>query len=165
MEIEPNLQQENVKTGVSPTSPGKRKKDYVYKFWTILCKRCQPIFEQHKAMESMNSEMNSAANNNDNNKDNNNDTNLKTNDNDTIMKDTNNDNQIKLTFETLGEFMRNKQLILLVAKFWAVLQAYIKKHAIEKESIKDARIILSTLMISMFPHDVLDVSGIFFSNI
>ena len=165
-------------------SPGKRKKDYVFKFWLALYQRCEPILNEFKSKNSneksnkKGDEMkmdtdddNNTSNANEDKKENREHSNLSS-DEDIAMREASiesgnnaNGSNVGLTFEKLDAFMGNKQLIALVGKFWAVLQAYIKNESIRKESIKDARIILSTLMISMFPNDVLDVAGMYFSCI
>lgn len=133
----------------------KSKKEYVYKFWAALSKHCEPVMNeymgklQQKQMNSLKSGQNSTS-------DAKTASETKT---ETTTESAEEGEESGISFEELGAFMANKQLIVLVGKFWALLRACVNKEGIRKESIKDARIILSTLMISMFPTDLLDAAG------
>ena len=74
------------------------------------------------------------------------------------------------TFEQLTTFMGDRKNIKLTSSFYTMLSSFCNKEPINKESlntnnsqstnIKKARLILSALMISKFPLDVLDVADI-----
>jgi len=70
----------------------------------------------------------------------------------------------QITFEDLNKFLVHKAHIELVAKFLAIIKSFVSQNELEKGAltaeIKQARIMLSSLMIIKFPQDILDVTDV-----